>query len=243
MEGWVGMARNPETKPHPRAGQILERHAESNFVFFLAGLLGVLCVIPLVDFLGSGRTAYTLLLIFLSGTLVLASWTLRANRRLFLAGIALSATTFLLSIVAVVMDSETLGYWSLVANIAFWSVGVWIACGQVLAPGPVTLNRIIGSICVYMMLAVIFAFLNILTNWVLPGSFTNLRATGLIEQLPEFIYYSFVTLNTLGYGDISPLGSLARILAILESTFGVFYLAILVASLVGMQGTDLRPSK
>jgi len=61
-----------------------------------------------------------------------------------------------------------------------------------------------------------------------------LGATTVTEQLSEFLYYSYATLNTLGYGDISPVGSLARIAAILELTFGVFYLAILVASLVTM---------
>jgi voltage-gated potassium channel Kch len=85
-----------------------------------------------------------------------------------------------------------------------------------------------------MMLAHIFALLNMLIERVFPGSFTNLIATTFTEQVPEFLYYSYATLNTLGYGDISPVGSLARIAAILESTIGVFYLAILVASLVTM---------
>ncbi|MGI9414221.1 MAG: potassium channel family protein [Hyphomicrobiales bacterium] len=213
----------------------LDKHAKSNFLFFLAGLLALLCVIPVIDLLSSGHTAQTLLLLFLSSTLVLASWTYRVKQRLFLAGIALAATTFVLSTAAVVTRSDTLSYLSLVANIAFWSLGTWIACRHVLSVGPVTINRVIGSICVYMMVAFIFALLNVLTNWLLPGSFSNLRATSLPEQLTEFVYYSFVTLNTLGYGDISPVGSFARTLAILEATFGVFYLAILVASLVGMQ--------
>ena len=213
----------------------IDMAAETNFIFFLAGLLALLCGLPVIELLSSGSTTYTLLLIFLSSTLVLASWTLRVKRSLFLVGLAMAGLAFLLSAAAALTTSDILGYWSLVPSIAFWSLGIWIACEHVLSPGPVTINRLIGSICVYMMMAVVFALLNVLVNWLLPGSFSDLQATTLEEQLPEFIYYSFVTLNTLGYGDISPVGSLARTLAILEATLGVFYIAILVASLVGME--------
>ena len=51
--------------------------------------------------------------------------------------------------------------------------------------------------------------------------------------LPEFVYFSFVTLTTLGYGDISPVQPLAKFMVYIEAIIGQFYLAILVASLVG----------
>ncbi|MGI9570235.1 MAG: potassium channel family protein [Desulfobulbia bacterium] len=86
-----------------------------------------------------------------------------------------------------------------------------------------------------MLVAVTFALLNVLINWLVPDTFSNLSANSLPEQLSEFLYYSYITLNSLGYGDIYPTGSIARILAMLEVTFGVFYLAMLVASLVGIQ--------
>jgi len=228
------MVQSNKRKPRTDSQELLSKYSENNFIFFLIGLLVVLFMLPAIDWLISGRMAIALILVFLSGTLVLASWTLRVNRRLFLIGLALSAVAFLLSIAALVTGSHMIGRWSLAANIVFWCLGVWIAGAHMLSFGPVTLNRITGSICVYMMVAHIFALLNLLIERVFPGSFTNLSATTLTEQLTEFLYYSYATLNTLGYGDISPVGSLARIAAILESTIGVFYLAILVASLVTM---------
>lgn len=212
----------------------LSKPSENNFMFFLAGLLLVLFLLPAINWLSSDRTAFALILVFLSGTLLLSSWTLRVKPSLFLTGIVLAAAAFLLSIIAIVTGSEFIGYWSLVANIAFWCLGVWIGAAHMLAFGPVTRNRITGSICVYMMVAHIFALLNILIESVFPGSFTNLTATTFSDRLLEFLYYSYATINTLGYGDISPVGPLARSAAILESTFGVFYLAILVAILVSM---------
>ena len=212
----------------------LEKLPQNNFAYLLVALLLLICLTPSAQLLSSGRIAFSLLFLVLAGSIVIASWSFRANRRLIWFGISFSAIATLLSILAAVIHSKPLAYWSLVAHIMFWSTGVWIVGGQVLAAGRIDFNRIVGAVCVYLMVAVIFAFLNTLTNWLVPGSFSNLAATGLTEELSEFIYYSFVTLNTLGYGDISPIGRTARVLAIVESTFGVFYLAILVASLVSM---------
>jgi len=52
--------------------------------------------------------------------------------------------------------------------------------------------------------------------------------------LHDFVYYSFVTLTTLGYGDIVPLSATARSLVYMEAIFGQFYIAILVAGLVSI---------
>jgi len=56
------------------------------------------------------------------------------------------------------------------------------------------------------------------------------------------LYYSYVTLSTLGYGDITPVTPIARTLSFLEALFGQFYIAILVASFVGMH-ISIRRSK
>ena len=52
--------------------------------------------------------------------------------------------------------------------------------------------------------------------------------------MPEFMYYSFVTITTLGYGDLTPVRPLARAVTYLEAIVGQFYVAVLVAWLVGM---------
>ena len=49
----------------------------------------------------------------------------------------------------------------------------------------------------------------------------------------EWLYFSFVTMTTLGYGDIAPVSAIARVLAYMQAVFGQFYIAILVAGLVG----------
>ncbi|MFW5443245.1 MAG: potassium channel family protein [Methylococcaceae bacterium] len=53
-------------------------------------------------------------------------------------------------------------------------------------------------------------------------------------QMKDFVYYSFVTLSILGYGDIVPLSATARSLAYMEAIFGQFYMAVLVAGVVSI---------
>ena len=72
-----------------------------------------------------------------------------------------------------------------------------------------------------------------------PGSF-DLPAivgepAGADRHMASFVYFSFVTLTTLGYGDVTPVGSAARTLALLEALVGQLFLAILVARLVALQ--------
>ncbi|TFG66017.1 MAG: two pore domain potassium channel family protein, partial [Nitrospirales bacterium] len=67
----------------------------------------------------------------------------------------------------------------------------------------------------------------------IPDSFHGLTSSDIGAQLPELMYYSFVTITTLGYGDIIPVKPLVRTVAYLEAIVGQFYVAVLVAWLVG----------
>ena len=89
-----------------------------------------------------------------------------------------------------------------------------------------------ATACIYLLLGVIWALVYVFINQVMPGSFSG-RITGTVfNQLQDFLYYSFVTLTTLGYGDIVPVRAGARALATFEAIVGQFYIAILVAGLV-----------
>ena len=79
----------------------------------------------------------------------------------------------------------------------------------------------------------------------IPDSFNGLSSTNIGTQLPELVYYSFVTITTLGYGDLTPVKPLARTVAFLEGFVGQFYVAVLVAWLVGMylSSKDQNPQK
>jgi len=75
--------------------------------------------------------------------------------------------------------------------------------------------------------------LYLLIERIAPGSFKGLPATADSATVDALLYFSFISLTTMGFGDITPTLPLARFLTYLEGLVGQFYLAILVASLVG----------
>ena len=98
----------------------------------------------------------------------------------------------------------------------------------------VTSATVSASLVVYLTLGVVWSQAYRLVEHFYPGSFTGLSGTGAVEVQRDLFYYSYVTLATLGYGDINPVGAEARSLAITEALVGQLYLVVLVASLVGM---------
>jgi hypothetical protein len=80
-----------------------------------------------------------------------------------------------------------------------------------------------------MMWALIFSLVESLQ----PGSFTMAQSQVQDSKFP-FYYYSFVTITTLGYGEITPVTDIARSFAFLEAVIGQIYLVVLVARLVGI---------
>ena len=108
----------------------------------------------------------------------------------------------------------------------------------------VTRNLILGAINIYLMMALAFAFAYGLTEHLHPGSFTGLEEFGGgAADVINLLYFSFVTMTTLGYGDISPLTSFGMTTAYIEATFGQLYLAILLARLVSLYIQDPRPAE
>jgi hypothetical protein len=100
---------------------------------------------------------------------------------------------------------------------------------SILLAGSITKNVIFGSLCGYILIGYFGAFLTMAIATIYPGSY---NFTGEIQTL-DAIYYSFVTMTTLGYGDLLPLTEQSRALAILLSILGPMYVAVLIAMLVG----------
>ncbi len=94
------------------------------------------------------------------------------------------------------------------------------------------LPDILAAICVYLLVGAIFVPIYGLLETVEPESFIDIGRAGHVVGWQEFMYYSYVTLNTVGFGDIRPVGSWARSLSTLEAMIGVLYIAILVSHLI-----------
>ena len=111
--------------------------------------------------------------------------------------------------------------------------------------GRIDTNRILGAVCIYFLLGLIWALVYSIIETCSPNSFNipDYVALGIRQQMVcDMIYFSNVTLTTLGYGDILPLSNLARTLANLEAMAGQLYVAIVIARMVGVQVTQ-RPER
>jgi hypothetical protein len=100
----------------------------------------------------------------------------------------------------------------------------------------VTADVIFGSVAVYLIFGVVMAMIYQLINTIDPGTvIASVTAddTARTAAFDQFLYFSFITLTSVGFGDLSPLGQYARSLAVFEGVVGQLYLAILVARLVG----------
>jgi len=107
----------------------------------------------------------------------------------------------------------------------------------------VTINTISAALCIYVLFGVIWALAYSLIEILSPGAFVAGSGEELSIRFGSHdysfsLYYSFVTISTLGYGDIVPKFMLARILAAAEAVTGQLYLAVLVARLVGLYTTQ-----
>ena len=96
----------------------------------------------------------------------------------------------------------------------------------------VTQEVIFAAVVVYLLMAITWAFLYLILEFFRPGSIAFPFEQGL--DFYNFLYFSCVTITTLGYGDVLPLTQQASALAILEAITGQMYLVVVVAWLVGM---------
>ena len=204
---------------------------KNNFTYLLVALLVLLLGIPLAHDLAVASAPLIRSLMF-SLLLIIGIWSLRGGGRYFTVGMTFVVAGVLLNVLAVNIDSRILFFGSFAALFGFLLVTITFTLKQVAFGTEITLNRLVGAVCVYLLLGTIWAVAYSLVDVVSPGSFTGFSPQDGRGWDSEWLYFSFVTMTTLGYGDILPVSATARVLAYLQAIFGQFYLAILVAGLV-----------
>ncbi len=129
--------------------------------------------------------------------------------------------------------SMTIGY---ISGIAFYAVSSVIILVHIIRDKRIQADTLYGAVCVYLMLGLTWYMIYSFFEHINPGSFYCGDAQNLNGVLDgaDLLYFSFVTLTTLGYGDITPVTEQVRSLSFLEAATGTLYSAILVARLVGL---------
>jgi len=211
-------------------------------VLLIALVLGLFVLPPVV----LGRPGLSLLLrVAITFVFFAACYAIAANQRAFRVTIALAIVAVAAGWLSEFVTHPLLPGLASGLAAAFFLWTVLLLLKHVLGRGSVTLDRLFGAICIYLLLGLAAAEVFALIYHVDPNSFAVSEALrsrighGLTDEARSILtYYSFVTLTTVGYGDVSPVSLGARSMAALEAVVGPLYLAILIARLVSLM--DLR---
>jgi len=165
--------------------------------------------------------------------LLLALMSLKASRTgikrfVLIIGIMLS-----LVVAQEFSNSLLFEYFYLILLMVFLTLAAWIVGGAVLFTGSVDFNKVVGSVALYLLIGLIFSIIYTILLEFSPTAIKGLEAASWYDNMPSTTYFSFVTLTTLGFGDMSPATHIAEVIVIMEAVTGMFYIAIIVASLIG----------
>ena len=215
-----------------------------SYRWLLGALLALLLLEPVLAEDLSVQWAFDAIFV---GTLVTAVWTIGRQRHAWpLVGLALLVPALAAKSSLYVWPSPTLAAVWLIFVLAFLIFAIVVFLSDVLGTSTVTQDTIAGAVCVYLLLALIWAMAFALIEVARPGSF-EVRGQPLADlpygespEIAQFLYLSLVTLTTVGYGDVLAVTPLAGRIAVLEAVVGQFYLAVLVARLVSRQVSPPR---
>jgi ion channel len=139
------------------------------------------------------------------------------------------ACVALAPLVLFVNSSSIVGLTYLLPVVLLVTATLPVTLGRVIRHKRITHETVLGALCAYVLVGLLFAFLYLAVSDLRDGPF--FAQPGAHAQ-SEFLYYSFVTLTTLGFGDLSPTVGLPQALTAIEALFGQVFLVTLVARLV-----------
>jgi voltage-gated potassium channel len=215
-------------------------------LYLLISLLFIFVISPFVVPYYYGPTVLNIIAAIV---LLAATYAVSRRRSFFIFALSLSIFAIALTFWLAVAPNHWLviiSHGSLVILIMFFAMAI---LSYVLGSGKVTWDKIYGAVCAYLLLGYAWTFGYSLIEELQPGSFTSSASPmphDLVGRVMQLRYFSFVTLATVGYGDIVPHTPAARTLALLEAILGQFYLVALVGRLVGLHivhGNPERDSK
>ena len=216
-----------------------------SYAFLLTVLLLLFLLEPVAEVT---RYGYTVLQVLSTAVLVAGGLIVGDNRRLLIVVLLLALPSLVLGWSSSVAPSALAAAGHAAFAGAFVAFVASLILIRLLKEEEITADTIIGGICVYLLIGLFFFQLFTLIEFVRPQSFLGVDSPGaagpasapLDAWIPELLYFSFATLTTLGYGDITPATAPPRTLAALEAVIGQVYLTVLVARLVGLHISQRR---
>jgi hypothetical protein len=206
-----------------------------SYASLLALLIGNFFLLELVDDPRWGAVGSTLLA---AAALVVAISDPHTGHRIERRHWALVIACAALAPVVLIFDSASIvGLTYLLPVVILVTATLPITLNRVLNHRRITYETVLGALCSYVLVGLLFAFLYLAVN--------DLRGAPFFAQAGahaqgEYLYFSFVALTTLGFGDLSPSVGLPQALTVLEALVGQIFLVTMVARLVTLWGRQTR---
>lgn len=211
----------------PEDRLVLQAERFSDAFGLLLVLLLVTCALS--SLLGDSGWAAVLILALSGLTSVVALIGSHSPRRLVLAGAGFATVGVVLGAVAASTGADLWLNMAGVITVLLFTVSAAAVLMRVLTSEEVTTRTIIGALCVYVLIGILFSAVYVTLNRVEDGGFF---AEGVVPGHGDFLFFSVTTLTTTGYGDLVPAGQPGEMITTLEMIVGPAFLLTLVARLV-----------
>jgi hypothetical protein len=220
-----------------RQDRALGRHS-----VMLASLVLLLIALPFLEWVPGGGTRFPLLLCLV---LLAAIYVNRTQRWILWIAIALGSATLVGLAIGHSSGSTCARIIAELLGLGLLGFTTLVLLNSLLRSRDVHADTLVGGVCVYLLIGLCFAMIYRLLIDFSPGSFVSggealVASPGDASSLStQLLYFSVVTLTTVGYGDITPRGDLAQMFSSSEALLGQLYLAIFIARMMGLyMGSD-----
>ncbi len=220
--------------------------AQKNFENYIQKLLGarfrillilLLSMLILTPFLDEFIQTRILMDIFLTAIFIFIIYTIRLKPSQAVIASILALPLVITTWSAYFVEIKTISLLTRIFGALFFAYAAINILRIIAKSEKVTRETIFAAVVAYLLIALMWAFLYIILERVSPGSF-SLPDKVYGREIMQFEYLSFITITTLGYGDITPLTEKASALAMIEAVVGQIYMVVLVAWLVGMHVSE-----
>lgn len=214
----------------------------NNFLYlFLSLIVFLFSAAVVAEYPGSiGEDIFSIVTMLM---LIVSIKSLKSEKTWMWAVYALIALFIILTASEKFFEHHVTVYFTLAILLIFFIGSFMMAAKQVLFVGDIDGNKIIGSLSLYLLLGLVWAVLYLMLVAMDPSAFSGIEAATWQQGFSRIAYYSFVTLTTLGYGDILPTNHVSEFFVYMEAIIGVFYMAIIVSSLISLHLSAIQKRK
>ncbi len=209
-------------------------------LIFLLSIFLLLIMFPLIQIFGASFLFIDEL--FFNLSLIGGVYLVSKNKKIFVSSTLLAVMSVTIIWFDRLLESKMILVTGLALETLFFAIVAVVIIKHVLQYKKVTEDKFYGAISAYLMLGIIGSMLYTILELLNPNSFhfasgiiiNEINITPYRFYFSQFLYFSFITLSSLGYGDIVPVSGLARLFSSMEAVTGQLYVAVLIARLVGL---------